>query len=433
MQLRRGSLTLNLSVVLALVAMTLLAACGDPTATTAPAATTAVATTAASATTAAAATTAASAATTAASATTAAAGATTAATAGGKLSGEIKVAALLTLTGDNSVYGSSQKNALELAIGEINDNKFLGGATIKLVVLDDKGDKQEGISVMTKALEQEKVSAVLGPTLSATAFAADPLAQKAGIPVLGMSNTANGITEMGNFVFRNSLPESGVIPGVIDAVKAKSSPKKAAVLYEVTNEFTKSAYDVFKASLEKNGIQISGTESYNKGDTDFRTQLNKLKAGGPDILVVSGLIGEAIPIVQQAREVGITQPIVGGNGFNSPNIYKQAKDAAEGIVVGSAWFLGSPNPKSKAFVDAYKKKYNADPDQFSAQAYDAAYLMATALKTAGSTDAKAIRDALAGIKDFDGVLGKFSFDANRNPVHPPVVLTVKGGKFDVYG
>jgi branched-chain amino acid transport system substrate-binding protein len=189
---------------------------------------------------------------------------------------------------------------------------------------------------------------------------------------------------------------------------------------------------VFKSSLEKNGIQVTGTESYNTGDTDFRTQLNKLKAGQPDILVVSALIGEAVPIVQQAREVGITQPIVGGNGFNSPTIYTQGGQAAEGIIVGSAWFIGSPIAKSKAFVDAYKKKYNADPDQFSAQAYDGMYLMATAIKNAGSTDPKAIRDALAGIKNFDGVLGKFSFDENRNPVHTPVVLTVKGGKFELF-
>lgn len=423
MQVRRVPVRVSLALVLAILSLSMLAACGDNTATTAPAATTAASATAAATT---------AAATTAAATTAAATSAATTAASGGNLSGEVKVGAVLTLTGDNSPYGISQKNAIELAIGEINDSKFLGNATIKLSTVDDKGDKQEGISVMTKLVQQDKVSAVLGPTLSATALAADPIAQKAGIPVLGVSNTANGITEMGNFVFRDSLPESGVLPGVIDAVKAKLSPKKAAIIYESTNEFTKSAFDVFKSSLDKNGIQITGTEAYSHGDTDFRTQLNKLKAGNPDILVVSGLIGEAVPVVQQAREVGITQPIVGGNGFNTPTIYKNAKDAAEGVIVGSAWFLGSSNPKSKAFVDAYKKKYNADPDQFAAQAYTGAYLMATAIKNAGSTDPKAIRDALAQIKNYDSPLGTFSFDDNRNPVHQPVVLTVKGGKFDLF-
>jgi branched-chain amino acid transport system substrate-binding protein len=348
------------------------------------------------------------------------------------LSGEIKVGAIETLTGNNSPFGISIKNGQDLAVSEINASKFLGNATINLITLDDKGDKQEGISVMTKLLNQEKVVSVLGPTLSSTAFAADPVAQKAGIPVLATSNTADGITQMGDFIFRDSLPEAGVIPGTIAAVKAKLNPKKAAMMYESTNEFTKSAADVFKKELDKNGIQLTGNEAYSKGDTDFRTQLNKLKAASPDILIVSGLIGEAVPIVQQAREVGFTQPIVGGNGFNTPAIYTQGKEAAEGIIVGSAWFLGSTNPKSQAFVAAYKAKYNADPDQFAAQAYTGAYLMATAIKNADSTDPKAIRDALAQIKDYDSVLGKFSFDANRDPVHQPVTVIVKGGKFELF-
>jgi branched-chain amino acid transport system substrate-binding protein len=408
-------------IALMLSGMLILTACGDtPTNTSAPVATTVAPTTAAVATTAAP------------SATTAAPAATTAAATGGKLSGEIKIGSIQTLTGNNSVFGQSIKRGLDLAAEEINANKFLGDATIRLITLDDKGDKQEGISVMTRLIEQDKVVAVMGPTLSSTAFAADPIAQKAGIPVLATSNTANGITEMGNFIFRNSLPEAGVIPGTLKTVIEKAKPKKVAIIYESTNEFTKSAYDVFKAELEKSSIQISGTEAYSKGDTDFRTQLNKLKAGNPDMLVVSGLIGEAVPLVQQAREVGFTQPIIGGNGFNTPAIYQQAKEAAEGIIVGSAWFIGSPNPKSKAFVEAFKKKYNSDPDQFAAQAYDGMYQMATAIKTAGAAEPKAIRDALANIKNYEGVLGTFSFDANRNPVHPSVTLVVKGGKFELY-
>lgn len=395
-------------VFLSLVSMTLLAACGDNTATTTPI-------TAAGSV-----------------ATTAAAGSVTTAAAAGNLSGEIKVGALVTLTGNNSPFGIAIKNGYDLAVSEINESKFLGGATIKLVALDDKGDKQEGISVMSKLLDQEKVVSVLGPTLSSTALAADPLAQKAGVPVLATSNTANGITQMGDFIFRNSLPEAGVIPGTIAAVKAKLNPKKAAIMFESTNEFTKSAADVFKAELEKNSIQITGTEAYSKGDADFRTQLNKLKAASPDILIVSGLIGEAVPIVQQAREVGFTQPIIGGNGFNTPTIYKDGKEAAEGIIVGSAWFLGSTNPKSQAFVAAFKKKFNTDPDQFAAQAYDGAYLMATAIKNAGAANSKAIRDALAQIKNYEGVLGTFSFDANRDPVHQPVTVIVKGGKFELF-
>jgi branched-chain amino acid transport system substrate-binding protein len=190
------------------------------------------------------------------------------------LPAEIKIGAVETLTGDNAVYGLSIRSALELAADEINAGRFLGAAKIRLIFMDDKADKQGGISVFTRLINDEKVSAIIGPTLSSTAFAADPIAQAAGVPVLGTSTTATGITSMGNFIFRDSLLQSGVIPGTLASVVAKYHPRKAALLYESTNEFSKSESEVFKAALQKLGIQLVATESYSKGDSDFRTQLS---------------------------------------------------------------------------------------------------------------------------------------------------------------
>ncbi|MGO9310578.1 MAG: ABC transporter substrate-binding protein [Spirochaetia bacterium] len=348
------------------------------------------------------------------------------------LPAEITIGAVETLTGDNSAYGVSIRSGLELALSQINAGGLLGATRLRLVFMDDKADKQEGISVFTKLVSDSKVAAIIGPTLSSTAFAADPVAQKAGVPVLGTSNTATGITAMGNFIFRDSLLQSGVIPGTLAAVKAKYHPQKAVLLYEATNEFSRSEADVFKAALPQLGITLAATESYSKGDSDFRTQLSKLNARKPDIFVLSSLVGEAIPILQQAREIGITQPIVGGNGFNSPNVLKNAGAAAEGLIVGSAWFIDSPAPKSRAFVQAYRAKYNADPDQFAAQAYDGLYIVAAAIRKAGSADRAALRDALAGIRNLDGALGTFSFDENRDPVHPSVTLTARDGRFVLF-
>jgi branched-chain amino acid transport system substrate-binding protein len=345
------------------------------------------------------------------------------------LPSEIKVGALETLTGDSSVYGLSIKAGLELAVDELNASKYLGASKLKLVVLDEKADKQEGISVMNKLINDEKVSAVFGPTLSSVAFAADPVAQKAGVPVIGTSTTAVGITDMGDFIFRDSLPQSSFIPAPIEAAKAKLHVKKAALIFESTNEYSKSESEVLKAALKAAGIELAATESYSHGDTDFRTQLNKLKLHRPDLLVISALAGEAVPVLQQAREVGLTVPIVGGNGLNSPNVVKVAQDAAEGLMVGAAWFRDSPSSLSQAFVAAYKKKYSAVPDQFAAQAYAGAYLLATAIKNAGSADRQAIRDALANLRNVDTVLGKFSFNEKRDPVHPRVTLVVKGGQY----
>ncbi len=347
------------------------------------------------------------------------------------LPAEIKVGSLETLTGDSSVYGLSIKSGLDLAFDQINAQAFLGKTKLKLVLLDEKADKQEGISVMGKLIDEEKVSAIIGPTLSSVAFAADPAAQKAGVPVIGTSTTASGITDMGDFIFRDSLPQSSFVPAPIEAAKAKFQVKRAALIFESTNEYSKSESEVFKTALKSSGIELVATESYSHGDTDFRTQLGKLKLHKPDLLVISALAGEAVPVLQQAREVGFNVPIVGGNGLNSPNVVKVAQAAAEGVLVGAAWFRDSPNPKSRAFVEAYKAKYGNVPDQFAAQAYQGAWILATAIKNAGSADRKAIRDALAKIRDLDGVLGSFSFNDKRDPVHPSVVLVVKDGQYTV--
>jgi branched-chain amino acid transport system substrate-binding protein len=344
----------------------------------------------------------------------------------------IKIGAAETLTGDNSSYGVSIRKGIELAVAEINASKFLGASQISLVVMDEKADKQEGISVFNKLINDEKVSLIIGPTLSSTAFAADPVAQKAGVPVLGTSTTAVGITAMGDYIFRDSLPQAAVIPGTLAAVIAKYKPTKAAILFESTNEYSKSEADVYKAAILKQGLQLVASESYSKGDSDFRTQLGKLAARNPDIYVFCSLIGEAVPVLQQAREIGITQPIVGGNGFNNPNVIKNGKEAAEGLIVGSSWFIDSTAPKSKSFVEAYRKQYGSDPDQFAAQGYAGVYIVATAIKNAGSADRVAIRDALGKIRNLDTALGVFSFDENRDPQHPSVPLVVKGGRYVLF-
>ena len=344
----------------------------------------------------------------------------------------ITIGASETLTGDNASYGISIKKGLDLAVEEINASNYLGGSKIQLVVLDDKADKQEGISVFNRLINDEKVSVIIGPTLSSTAFAADPVAQAAGVPVLGTSTTAVGITAMGDFIFRDSLPQAAVIPGTIGAVVAKYQVKKAALLYESTNEYSKSEAEVFKAALAKAGVQLVGAESYQKGDSDFRTQLQKLAQPRPDLYVFASLIGEAVPVLQQAREIGITQPIVGGNGFNNPAVIKNGGEAAEGLIVGASWSITSDDPKSLSFVKAYNAKYGSNPDQFAAQSYTGLWLVAMAIKNAGSADRAAIKNALGAIRNVDTALGNFSFDENRDPVHKNATLVVKNGAYVLF-
>jgi len=199
--------------------------------------------------------------------------------------------------------------------------------------------------------------------------------------------------------------------------------------------FTKSGYDAFKQALTDQGIEILGELTFAKGDRDFSPQLTQIKSLNPDAIVVSALVEEASGIVSQARQLGIptSVPIIGGNGFNSPALIKNAGPAADGVIVGAAWNISSTDPLNVRFVDAFTAKYGNPPDQFAAQAFAGVHIAYEAVTKAGSVDRKAIRDALTQIKDFNTVLGNFSFTQNREADHPPVVQIVKDGKFVVLG
>lgn len=350
------------------------------------------------------------------------------------LSGEIPIAGVWSLTGDAAVYGPSQKNASELAVEEINKSGMLGGAKLKLITEDDRSTKEGAITAFEKLINKEKVVAILGPTLSNSAKASNPIAQNAKVIVMGVSNTASGIVEIGDFIFRDSLPESVVQPNTVKITRNKLGYNKVAVMYGDDDVFTKGGYDVFKRVLDENGIKILTIETFKKKDTDFSAQLTKIKGLNPDQIIVSALAEEAAGILTQARQLGIHDSvhIIGGNGFNSPKLAQLAGPAAEGAISGAAWFVGNDTPGNKNFVEAYNRKYGSNPDQFAAQAYAGVYIIANAIKTAGSSNSQAVRDSLAKTKDLDTVLGNFSFDEKRDPVHSPVVQTIKNGKFELF-
>jgi branched-chain amino acid transport system substrate-binding protein len=353
------------------------------------------------------------------------------AAAGGSLSGEIPVGFAFALTGDAAVYGTSQKNAVDLAVEEINSSGFLGGATMRAVIEDDAGRPETATTVFEKLINEDEVVAIIGPTLSNAALSSDPIAQENGVPVVAVSNTAAGITEIGDFIFRASLPESAVIPNTVQVAKEKLGFTKVAIMYANDDAFSKSGYDVFKAALQENGVEILTEETFAGRDTDFSAQLTKIKGLNPDALIVSALVTPASGILTQAQQLGLAVPIIGGNGFNSPDLTRLAGEAANGAISGAAYFVANENAKNTAFVQAYNAKYGKNPDQFAAQAYAGTYLLAEAIRNAGSTDRAAIRDALDQLQNVDTVLGTFSFN-NREPEHPPIVQQLENGAFKLF-
>lgn len=358
---------------------------------------------------------------------------------------DIKIGVAAALTGGAAQYGVAIRNGFQLAADEINAKGGVNGNKIQLVVEDEQGKKEEGINVFKKLIFQDKVLMVFGPTLSNSMFAAGPVANGAKTVVFGTSVTANGITDIGPYVFRNSVMESDVLPVTVGTATKHYKLKQVAVIYGNDDAFTKSGYDVFKKVLEDQKLPVTTTETYVKGDVDFKAQLTKIKASNPDAVICSCLAEEAANIMLQARGLGIKVPFIGGNGFNSPKLFEISKLAGEGTFVGSPWSNTNPAPANKAFVAAYVKKYNAEPNQFAAQAFDALHVAAAALqevKLSGdiAADREALKNALPKAS-INGATGPFKFrpavtksgkpggwDADQKPF----IYVVKGGKFTAF-
>ncbi|HEY8368294.1 MAG TPA: ABC transporter substrate-binding protein [Thermodesulfobacteriota bacterium] len=348
---------------------------------------------------------------------------------------DVKVGIAFALSGPIAVYGTPQRNGVQLAAREINARGGINGEKLVLVIEDEQGKKEEGINVFKKLIFQDKVLAIIGPTLSNSAFAADPIANAAKVPVLGVSNTASGITDIGPYVFRNSITEADILPVVIRTVKEKRGIKKVAVMYGNDDAFTKSGYEVFRQALADNKIEVLTTETFAKGDVDFSAQLTKIRSLKPDAIVVSALAEEAANIMLQARQLGIPDsvPFIGGNGFNNPKLFEIAGKAAEGTFVGGPWSIEDKSPKNVAFVKAYTEAYGQPPDQFAAQAYDGLHIVAAAIEQAKTTsDREKVREALQNLKGFVGATGPFEFKPNRDAKQDGKVFIVKGGKFTLF-
>ncbi len=358
---------------------------------------------------------------------------------------DIKIGVAAALTGGAAQYGVAIRNGFQLAADEINAKGGVNGNKIQLVVEDEQGKKEEGINVFKKLIFQDKVLMVFGPTLSNSMFAAGPVANGAKTVVFGTSVTANGITDIGPYVFRNSVMESDVLPVTVATATKHYKLKQVAVIYGNDDAFTKSGYDVFKKVLEEQKLPVTTTETYVKGDVDFKAQLTKIKASNPDAVICSCLAEEAANIMLQARGLGLKVPFIGGNGFNSPKLFEISKLAGEGTFVGSPWSNTNPAPANKSFVAAYVKKYNAEPNQFAAQAFDALHVAAAALqevKLSGdiAADREALKNALPKAS-INGATGPFKFrpavtksgkpggwDADQKPF----IYVVKGGKFTAF-
>ncbi len=341
----------------------------------------------------------------------------------------VTVGVIADVNGSAAVYGTMQKNAYQLANDDIKAGIIdAGGANLSFDVEDAASDPAQVVNLMQKFTTDGTTPLVLGPTLSGEAFKAFPLAKSANFPVMGTSTTAEGVTAIGPTVYRVSLAESQAIPPTVAAVQKKWHAKTVAIIYGDDNAFTKTDGDLFKTEFEKSGATIVDTETFHIGDKDFQAALTRIDSKKPDVIAIGGLFPEATKIIQQAGTLGIKAHFMGGNGLNSTQMYAVAGPSSVGVVVGAAWFIGGKEGGNADFVKRFKAKYGSDPDQFAAQAYAGAQVVASLVK-AGATTKDQVIAALHNVKTVTTVLGPIGFDANRDVKASPVVLQISKDGF----
>ncbi len=353
---------------------------------------------------------------------------------GGKDGDTIKIGTDLEMTGNQAAYGQDAMNGAKLAVEEINKNGGVLGKKLELVSLDNKSEPSEAASAAQKLVD-EGVVAVIAPNMSSNTLAAVPILNGAKIPSITPGGTNPKITvdeKTGKpypYVYRACFidPYQGQV--MAQFVSTKLHAKKVAILIDNSSDYAKGLAKFFQENFTKDGGQIVGTEAYLQKDTDFNATLTKIKAMNPDFIYVPGYYQEVGLIVKQAREMGITVPFGGGDGWDSPTLAEIAgAKNLEGTYFSNHYAIQEDNKKVMDFVNAYKGAAQKDPGVFSALTYDTVYLLAQVIKDAGAADPQKITDALGKLKSFEGVTGQMSFTPTHDAKKAAFILTFKDGK-----
>jgi len=342
----------------------------------------------------------------------------------------IKIGEYASLTGSEAAFGQSSHKGTALAVDEINKAGGLLGKQIELVTEDNQSKAGESATIAKKFISRDKVVAVLGEVASGRSLEAAPICQAAGIPMVSPSSTNPKVTEVGDYIFRVCFIDEFQGKLLADFARKTLKAQKVAILSDVSAPYSVGLAEFFTKPFKAGGGTVVAEQKFSSKDKDFRAQLTAIKAAAPEAIFVPGYYTEAGLIVQQARQLGITQPLFGGDGWEAPELIQIAGAALENTFYSTHFSLEAGDPKGQAFVKAYQAKYQGEsPDAMAALGYDSAMVLFDAIQRAGSTDSAKIRDALATTKDFPCVTGKTTLDAQRNATKGAVIITVKDGKF----
>ena len=339
----------------------------------------------------------------------------------------VVIGAVGPVTGAAATFGISTKNGDQLAVDEWNANGGVLGKQIKMVFADDKGDPAEGATVYTKLIQQDKAVAIVGTVMSKVSLAGAPICQAAKIPMVATASTNEKVTQVGDYIFRACFIDN--FQGIVGANFAFTNlkAKKAAAIFDVGNDYTKGLAEFFQKQFTTLGGKVVAFEAHDTGITDFKAQLTRIVQAKPDVIYCSDYYNDVALIAKQARELGFKGPMIGGDGWDSPDLVKIGGAAVEGCYFTNHYSKDDTRPVVQDFVKKYQAKFNADPDALAVLAYDAMNITLNAIKTAGKTDGAAIKDALAAT-DLDAVTGHIKFDADRNPIKSAVIIKISNGQ-----
>jgi branched-chain amino acid transport system substrate-binding protein len=346
---------------------------------------------------------------------------------------EIRIGVNYELSGGVATYGQSSVDGIELAIKQVNEAGGIDGKKITLIKYDNKSEPQEATTLANKLIEQDKVVAILGPATSGSFMSQIPVAEKSKVPVASGSATADEVTvdESGvkEYAFRICFNDSYQGTGMATYALNNLSKTKAVIIMDNSSDYGKGLAENFEKTFTEGGGTIVAKESFVKGDTDFNAILTSIRSEDFDVIFLPGYYEEAGLIIKQARDLGIDVPILGADGFDSPDLVKLAgEDALNDIYFSNHYSSLDEDPLVVQFIEDFNEEYGREPDAFNALGYDLAMFVVDGLKRAGKVDREALKDALASTEDFAGVTGSFSIDENHNPVKAIVVINLKDGK-----
>ncbi|MDB5104982.1 MAG: branched-chain amino acid transporter, amino acid-binding protein [Fibrobacteres bacterium] len=346
----------------------------------------------------------------------------------GSADNEILIGHYGSLTGATATFGQSAQKGIEMAVDAINASGGVLGKKLKVLVEDDQGNPIEAQTAVTKLINKDRVVAVLGEIASSNSLAAAPVAQQNRIPMISPGSTNPKVTAVGDYIFRVCFidPFQGLVMAKFATNTLKL--KNVAVLRDIKSDYSVGLANFFVENFTKMGGTIVTDISYSQGDKDFTAQLTAIKAKNPDGIFVPGYYTEVGLLARQARKLGIKVTLLGGDGWDSSKLWEIGGDALNGCYYSNHYSVDDPSPILQKFVADYKAKYKGTsdsiPDAMAALGYDAALILADAMKRANSTRPDSVRDALAQTKGFMGVTGNTTLDENRNAVKPAVVLEV---------